>query len=82
MPDARGVTEVNGIAEYRYFAGGEWRTAESNKLFDVYRSCARALYARVAAGGRAEAKLAAASANTRSEPQYIRHQAQPPREST
>ncbi len=26
MSDIRGVTEVSGIKEYRYFAGGEWRT--------------------------------------------------------
>jgi acyl-CoA reductase-like NAD-dependent aldehyde dehydrogenase len=58
MPDVRGVTEVNGIKEYRYFADGEWRKAESNKLFDVYRPYDRTLYARVADGGRAEAKRA------------------------
>jgi acyl-CoA reductase-like NAD-dependent aldehyde dehydrogenase len=58
MSDLRGVTEVNGIKEYRYFAGGEWRTAENHKLFDVFRPYDRSLYARVAAGGRTEAKLA------------------------
>ena len=58
MSDVRGVTEVNGIKEYWYFAGGEWRTAENHKLFDVYRPYDRGLYARVAAGGRPEAKLA------------------------
>ena len=58
MSDVRGATKVNGITEYRYFAGGEWRTAEGGKLFDVYRPYDRSLYARVAAGGRAEAKLA------------------------
>jgi hypothetical protein len=35
MSDVRGLTEVDGIKEYRYFAGGEWRTAENHKLFDV-----------------------------------------------
>jgi acyl-CoA reductase-like NAD-dependent aldehyde dehydrogenase len=49
---------VNGVKEYRYFAGGEWRTAENRKLFDVFRPYDRGLYARVAAGGRPEAKLA------------------------
>jgi acyl-CoA reductase-like NAD-dependent aldehyde dehydrogenase len=49
---------VSDIKEYRYFAGGEWRTAENHKLFDVFRPYDRGLYARVAAGGRAEAKLA------------------------
>jgi acyl-CoA reductase-like NAD-dependent aldehyde dehydrogenase len=58
MSDVRGVTEVDGIKEYQYFAGGEWRGAEDGKLFDVYRPYDRGLYARVAAGGRPEAKLA------------------------
>jgi acyl-CoA reductase-like NAD-dependent aldehyde dehydrogenase len=58
MSDIRGITEVNGIKEFQYFVGGEWRTAENNKLFDVYRPYDRGLYARVAAGGRAEATLA------------------------
>jgi acyl-CoA reductase-like NAD-dependent aldehyde dehydrogenase len=49
---------VNGVKEYQYFAGGEWRTAENRKLFDVFRPYDRGLYARVAAGGRPEAKLA------------------------
>ena len=55
MSDVRGVTEVDGIKEYQYFAGGEWRAAEDGKLFDVYRPYDRSLYARVAAGGRPEA---------------------------
>ena len=58
MSDVRGVTEVDGIKEYQYFAGGEWRGAEDGKLFDVYRPYDRGLYAHVAAGGRPEAKLA------------------------
>ena len=62
MSELRGVTEVDGVKEYRYFAGGEWRTAEDHKLFDVYRPYDRSLYARVAAGGRPEAKLAVEAA--------------------
>src|SRR5258706_1130594 len=58
MSAVLGVTEVNDTKEYRYFAGGEWRAAENNRLFDVYRPYDRGLYAGVAAGGRAEAKLA------------------------
>lgn len=58
MSDERGVTEVNAIKEYRYFSGGEWRTTENRKLFEVYRPYDRKLYARVAAGGRPEATLA------------------------
>jgi acyl-CoA reductase-like NAD-dependent aldehyde dehydrogenase len=41
-----------------YFVDGEWRVAENNKLFDVYRPYNRALYAHVVAGGRSEAKRA------------------------
>ena len=62
MSEVHGVTEVNGIKEYRYFADGQWRTPESKKLFDVYRPYDRGLYARVANGGRAEAKLAVEAA--------------------
>jgi acyl-CoA reductase-like NAD-dependent aldehyde dehydrogenase len=58
MSDLRGVTEVNGTQEFRYFVDGEWRMAENNKLFDVYRPYDRSVYARVAAGGRAEATQA------------------------
>jgi acyl-CoA reductase-like NAD-dependent aldehyde dehydrogenase len=53
---------VNEIKEYKYFAGGQWRAAENNKLFDVFRPYDRSVYARVAAGGRAEAKLAVEAA--------------------
>ena len=62
MSNMRGVATVNGIPEYRYFAGGEWRAAENNRLFDVYRPYDRSLYARVAAGGRAEAQAAVEAA--------------------
>ena len=55
---------MSDIKEYRYFAGGEWRTAENHKLFDVFRPYDRGLYARVAAGGRPEAKLAVDAAAT------------------
>jgi len=58
MSEAKGATQVNGVTEYKYFAGGEWRSAGGNKVFDVYRPYDRALYARVPAGGRAEAKIA------------------------
>src|SRR6201996_4405499 len=62
MTKVRGVTQVNGVPEYRYFAGGEWRSAENNKLFDAHRPYDRGLYARVAAGGRAEAQAAVEAA--------------------
>jgi acyl-CoA reductase-like NAD-dependent aldehyde dehydrogenase len=53
------MTEVK---TYKYLAGGEWRSAAGNKLFDVYRPYDRALFARVPAGGREEAKIAVAAA--------------------
>lgn len=62
MSEAKGVTQVDGVTEYKYFAGGEWRSAEGNRLFDVYQPYDRTLYARVAAGGRAEANRWAACA--------------------
>ena len=35
MSGARGVTEVNGVQEYQYFAGGGWRAANENRLFEI-----------------------------------------------
>lgn len=58
MTEARGVTQVNGVATYNYFAGGEWRPADGGKLFDVFNPYDRSLYARVADGRRADAKVA------------------------
>jgi acyl-CoA reductase-like NAD-dependent aldehyde dehydrogenase len=58
MSEAKGVTQVNGVMEYKYFAGGEWRSAEGNRLFDIRQPYDRALHARVADGRRAEAKIA------------------------
>jgi acyl-CoA reductase-like NAD-dependent aldehyde dehydrogenase len=58
MSDERGVTEVNGIKECRYFAGGEWRRAENRKLLDACRPYDRKHYGRVAADGRSEVTLA------------------------
>src|SRR5258706_83688 len=58
MMAENGVSENNGINEYKYFVGGEWRSAENGKLFDVYQPYDRALYARAPACGRSEAKRA------------------------
>src|SRR5476649_168883 len=52
------MTEAGRVKTYKYFAGGEWRSAAGNKLFDVRQPYDLALYARVAAGGRAEATIA------------------------
>jgi len=58
MANQKGVTEVGGVAQYQYFAGGEWRSAQDNQLFDVYRPYDRALHARVAACRKADAQIA------------------------
>src|SRR5580692_3642729 len=62
MPDQARAAEANDVKEYRYFVDGEWRAAENNALFDVYRPYDRSLYAQVAAGGRAEATRAVEAA--------------------
>jgi acyl-CoA reductase-like NAD-dependent aldehyde dehydrogenase len=62
MTQKNGVTERDGVQEYQYFVDGQWRAADSNKTFDVLRPYDRALYARVAAGGKAEAKAAVEAA--------------------
>jgi acyl-CoA reductase-like NAD-dependent aldehyde dehydrogenase len=58
----KSMTEVNGVKTYKYLAGGEWRSAGGDRLFDVYRPYDRGLYARVAAGGREEARIAVGAA--------------------
>jgi acyl-CoA reductase-like NAD-dependent aldehyde dehydrogenase len=62
MSDGKGVTQVNRVTEHKYFAGGQWRSAEGNRLFEVYQPYDRALYARVADGRRAEATIAVEAA--------------------
>jgi acyl-CoA reductase-like NAD-dependent aldehyde dehydrogenase len=44
--------------EYKYFAGGEWRKAADGKVFEVHEPYTGNLFARVAAGNRAEARIA------------------------
>ena len=46
------------IRTYNYFAGGEWREAGGGRTFEVFNPYDRSVYARVAAGGAAEAKIA------------------------
>jgi acyl-CoA reductase-like NAD-dependent aldehyde dehydrogenase len=41
---------------YQHYAGGQWRDAEGKVQFDVLQPYDRAVFARVAAGGRKEAK--------------------------
>jgi hypothetical protein len=58
MSETSGMTILNGVKEYNYFANGEWRAAEGKKLFDVYRR-----YSRMSSGS----IRTAVSANTPSE---------------
>ena len=53
---------MNGVKEYRYFAGGEWRTAETHKLFDVFRPYDPSVSARAASGELPEASMPADAA--------------------
>lgn len=53
-----GASELGGVGQYQYFADGEWRAAEGNKLFDVYRPHDRSLHAQVADCSKGDAQLA------------------------
>jgi hypothetical protein len=44
--------------EYSYSAGGAWRKAADGKIFDVHEPYSGKLFARVAAGSRADARIA------------------------
>src|SRR6201987_4300327 len=46
------------VKEYRYFAGNEWREAADKKFFEVHEPYSGQLFARVAAGSRADARAA------------------------
>src|SRR5471032_702253 len=52
------MTEAGGVKTYKYFAGGEWRSAGGDRVFDVYRPYDRTLYARVPACRKADARIA------------------------
>ena len=58
MSETSGMTILNGVKEYNYFANGEWRAAEGKKLFDEYRPYDRSVFARVASSDRPEASPA------------------------
>src|ERR1700704_811331 len=47
---------------YKYYAGGEWRSATSGRTFDVHQPFGGQLYAKVAAGGAEDARIAVQSA--------------------
>ena len=43
------------VKEYSYFAGNQWRKAADNQVFEVHEPYSGKLFARVAAGSRADA---------------------------
>jgi acyl-CoA reductase-like NAD-dependent aldehyde dehydrogenase len=50
-------TEID-VKEYSYFAGNQWREAAEKKFFEVHEPCGGKLFARVAAGSRADDRAA------------------------
>ena len=46
------------VREYGYFAGNQWRKAAGNQLFEVHEPYSGKLFARVAAGTRADGRTA------------------------
>ena len=46
------------VKEYSYFAGNQWRKAADNQTFEVHEPYSGKLFARVAAGSRADARAA------------------------
>ena len=53
---------MNDVRTYTYYAGGEWRPAASGRTFDVHEPFSGQLYARVAAGGAEDARIAVRAA--------------------
>src|SRR6202171_3514848 len=53
---------INEVRTYKYYAGGEWRPATSGKTFDVHQTFGGQLYAKVAAGGAEDARIAVQAA--------------------
>ena len=50
------------VRTYTYYAGGEWRSATSGRTFDVHQPFGGQLYAKVAGGGAADARIAVQAA--------------------
>jgi acyl-CoA reductase-like NAD-dependent aldehyde dehydrogenase len=46
------------VREYSYFAGNQWRKAADNQVFEVHEPYSGKLFARVAAGTRADGRTA------------------------
>ena len=51
-------TTQSGVKEYGYFAGNQWRKAGDKQVFEVHEPYSGELFARVAAGTRADARAA------------------------
>src|SRR3989449_2445552 len=51
------------VKDYRYFADGQWRDAHDNQFFEVHEPYSGKLFARVAAGSRADARVAVDAAS-------------------
>jgi acyl-CoA reductase-like NAD-dependent aldehyde dehydrogenase len=50
------------VRTYTYYAGGEWRSATGGRTFDVHQPFSGQLYAKVAAGGAEDARIAVRAA--------------------
>jgi acyl-CoA reductase-like NAD-dependent aldehyde dehydrogenase len=46
------------VKDYSYFADNQWRRAEDNQFFEVHEPYSGELFGRVAAGSRADARVA------------------------
>jgi len=46
------------VKDYNYFADNQWRKAADNQVFEVHEPYSGKLFARVAAGSRADARAA------------------------
>src|SRR5712691_417866 len=55
-------SDLMSVRTYTYYAGGEWRSATSGRTFDVHQPFGGQLYAKVAAGGAEDARIAVQAA--------------------
>src|ERR1700675_1811529 len=51
-------SQQTDVKEYGYFAGNQWRKAADNQVFEVHEPYSGKVFARVAAGSRADARIA------------------------
>jgi acyl-CoA reductase-like NAD-dependent aldehyde dehydrogenase len=56
------VTQID-VKQYSYFADNQWRHAEGHHFFEVHEPYSGKLFARVAAGSRADAGVAVDAAS-------------------